>query len=154
MTGAPGQNGAALGAALLLASVLSVGTVCRAGARPAAQDSLLAVFRKSVPDREILLTAVGDCNADNVEDLVIIYRESENENHMVAVYSDGGAFRVSAWVRAPLENYRMQWRDIDEMPPVELLVSGQKGIYIGFAVFRFVKGEWISLFGEGMEGCC
>ena len=73
---------------------------------------------------------------------------------MVAVYSDGGSFRISAPVRAPLENCRLQWRDIDEVPPVELLVSGQKGIYIGYAVFRFVDGEWISLFGDGMDGCC
>ena len=115
---------------------------------------LIAVFRESLPDREILLTTLGDCNADGIEDLVVVYREDRDKNHMVAVYSDGGSFSISAPVRAPLENCRLQWRDIDEVPPVELLVSGQKGIYIGYAVFRFVDGEWISLFGDGMDGCC
>ncbi|EEX48746.1 hypothetical protein JonanDRAFT_0584 [Jonquetella anthropi DSM 22815] len=117
-------------------------------------SSLIERFQECVPDREILLTLAGDCNADGIEDLVVMYRENENENRMVAVYSSNGNFLVSEWTRAPLENYRMQWRDIDERPPVELLVSGQKGIHIGFAVFRFVEGKWISLFGEGMEDCC
>lgn len=121
---------------------------------PVTSHPLIAVFRESLPDREILLTTLGDCNADGIEDLVVVYREDRDKNHMVAVYSDGGAFRLSVPVRAPLENCRLQWRDIDEVPPVELLVSGQKGIYIGYAVFRFVDGEWISLFGDGMDKCC
>ena len=121
---------------------------------PVTCHPLIAVFRESLPDREILLTTLGDCNADGIEDLVVVYREDRDKNHMVAVYSDGGSFRISAPVRAPLENCRLQWRDIDEVPPVELLVSGQKGIYIGYAVFRFVDGEWISLFGDGMDKCC
>lgn len=121
---------------------------------PVTSHPLVAVFRESLPDREILLTTLGDCNADGIEDLVVVYREDRDKNHMVAVYSDGGSFSISAPVRAPLENCRLQWRDIDEVPPVELLVSGQKGIYIGYAVFRFVDGEWISLFGDGMDGCC
>lgn len=121
---------------------------------PVTSHPLIAVFRESLPDREILLTTLGDCNADGIEDLVVVYREDRDKNYMVAVYSDGGSFRISAPVRAPLENCRLQWRDIDEVPPVELLVSGQKGIYIGYAVFRFVDGEWISLFGDGMDGCC
>ena len=121
---------------------------------PVTSHPLMAVFRESLPDKEVLLTTLGDCNADGIEDLVVVYREDRDKNHMVAVYSDGGAFRLSAPVRAPLENCRLQWRDIDEVPPVELLVSGQKGIYIGYAVFRFVDGEWISLFGDGMDECC
>ena len=121
---------------------------------PVTSHPLVAVFRESLPAREILLTTLGDCNADGIEDLVVVYREDRDKNHMVAVYSDGGSFSISAPVRAPLENCRLQWRDIDEVPPVELLVSGQKGIYIGYAVFRFVDGEWISLFGDGMDGCC
>lgn len=121
---------------------------------PVTSHPLIAVFRESLPDREILLTTLGDCNADGIEDLVVVYREDRDKNHMVAVYSDGSTFRLSVPVRAPLENCRLQWRDIDEVPPVELLVSGQKGIYIGYAVFRFVDGEWISLFGDGMDECC
>ena len=45
-------------------------------------------------------------------------------------------------------------RDTHCVSVVKLLVSGQKGIYIGYAVFRFVDREWISLFGDGMDGCC
>ena len=140
---------------LLLCSSSNAG-LCEVegAAAPGADTPLVAVFRENLPDKEILLTTLGDCNADGIKDLVVVYREDKDKNHMVAVYSDSGSFRISAPVRAPLENCRLQWRDIDEVPPVELLVSGQKGIYIGYAVFRFVDGEWISLFGDGMDGCC
>ena len=154
------RGGALLRALLPLAFLLAFPgpSVAPGGAEdvslPVTCHPLIAVFRESLPDREILLTTLGDCNADGIEDLVVVYREDRDKNHMVAVYSDGGSFRISAPVRAPLENCRLQWRDIDEVPPVELLVSGQKGIYIGYAVFRFVDGEWISLFGDGMDGCC
>lgn len=140
---------------LLLCSSPNAGLCGAEGAAaPGADTPLAAVFRENLPDREILLTTLGDCNADGIEDLVVVYRENEDQNHMVAVYSAEGTFRISPPVRAPLENCRLQWRDIDEVPPVELLVSGQKGIHIGYAVFRFVDGEWISLFGDGMEDCC
>lgn len=154
------RGGVLLRALLLLAFLLAFPGpgVAPGGAEdvslPVTSHPLVAVFRESLPDREILLTTLGDCNADGIEDLVVVYREDRDKNHMVAVYSDGGSFSISAPVRAPLENCRLQWRDIDEVPPVELLVSGQKGIYIGYAVFRFVDGEWISLFGDGMDGCC
>ena len=115
---------------------------------------LAAIFRKSCPDKKILLVKAGDCNGDGIEDRVVVYSENPEENHMVAVYSQDGGYRVSPWVKAPLENCALQWKDIDEVPPVELLVSGQKGIYFGFAVFRFVRGEWVNLFGNNMDGCC
>lgn len=156
MTGLASWGGALLRLPVLLLLVFAIAGCGgpEAGAAPAGDHALVGVFRQSVPDGEILLTTAGDCNADGIEDLVVVYRESEEKNQMVAVYSDGEGFRLSAPTRAPLENCRIQWRDIDEVPPVELLVSGQKGIYIGYAVLRFVEGEWISLFGDGMDECC
>lgn len=141
-------------AILIFVFAITDGGGAESGFAPARNHALVAVFRQNLPDREILLTTAGDCNADGIEDLVVVYRESEEKNQMVVVYSDGEGFRLSVPTRAPLENCRIQWRDIDEVPPVELLVSGQKGIYIGYAVLRFVEGEWISLFGDGMDECC
>ena len=51
---------------------------------PVTSHPLIAVFRESLPDREILLTTLGDCNADGIEDLVVVYREDRDKNHMVS----------------------------------------------------------------------
>lgn len=115
---------------------------------------LYSRFLKAYPGKQALLSLPGDCNDDGREDLVIVYRDSASENKLVAVYSQGYDYLITEPIPAPVEHCRLEWKNIDERPPVELLVSGQKGIYIGYAVFRLVDGRWVSLFGDGMENCC
>ena len=115
---------------------------------------LYSRFAEAYPGKKALLSLAGDCNDDGREDLVIVYRESASENKLVAVYSHGDGFLITEPIPAPVEHCRLEWKNIDERPPVELLVSGQKGIHIGYAVFRLVEGRWVSLFGDGMENCC
>ena len=119
-----------------------------------AEHPLYARFQQAYPDKKALLSLAGDCNDDGREDLIIVYRESASENKLVAVYSHGDDYLITEPIAAPVEHCRLEWKNIDERPPVELLVSGQKGIYIGYAVFRLVEGRWVSLFGDGMENCC
>lgn len=118
------------------------------------EHPLYSYFLKAYPDKKALLSLAGDCNDDGIEDLIIVYRESASENKLVAIYSQGDGYLLTEPIPAPLEHCRLEWKDIDERPPLELLVSGQKGIYIGYAVFRLVDGRWVSLFGDGMEKCC
>ena len=119
----------------------------------ASAGELLAYFEEAYPDKEIILLFEGDCNADGITDLVIVYKENENANHKVTVYSHDGGFKLSSPIPAPFEDVALRWKDIDERPPVELIVSGRRGIHFGIGVFRFVDGEWADLFG-GMEMCC
>lgn len=118
------------------------------------EHPLYGHFLKAYPDKKALLSLAGDCNGDGIEDLVIVYRDSASENKLVAIYSQGDDYLLTEAIPAPLEHCRLEWKDIDERPPVELLVSGQKGIYIGYGVFRLVDGRWVSLFGDGMGNCC
>ncbi len=143
-------KGILAGFTVLLAASLNGAALASVG-KP---HHLFPIFETFAPGREVVLVTAGDCNGDGIEDLVVVYRESAGENRLVAVYSYEGGYRVSSWIKAPLENCMVQWKDIDEVPPVELLVSGQKGIHFGFAVFRFVDGEWVNLFGNNMEDCC
>lgn len=111
-------------------------------------------FTEAYPDKTALLNFAGDCNNDGIEDLTVVYIESASENKMVTVYSAGEGYQISPPLPAPVENCQLQWKDIDEAGQVEMLVSGQKGAKLGFAVMRFENGTWTNLFGEGMEDCC
>lgn len=103
---------------------------------------------------ELITGIAGDCNGDGVEDLTVVFRHSGGGNHLVTVYSGGEEYRLSEEMAAPVEDCLLTWRDIDEAPPVELLVSGRKGTNIGFAIYRFEAGAWTALFGDGMGDCC
>ncbi len=109
---------------------------------------------QAVYDAPELVTGIaGDCNGDGVEDLTVVFRHGEG-NHLVTVYFGEEGFRLSEETSAPVEDCLLTWRDIDEVPPVELLVSGRIGIHIGYAIYRFEAGAWTALFGDGMGDCC
>lgn len=106
-------------------------------------------------DKKILTFLEGDFSGDNISDLIIIYRESNNSNKLIGIYTDEkGKILITNPIPAPIENYIIKFYNIDEIEPCEFLVSGQKGVNIGFAVYRLENGEFISLFESGMERCC
>ena len=106
-------------------------------------------------NKEILTFLEGDFNGDNISDLIIIYRESNNSNKLIGIYTnEKGKIIMTNPIPAPIENYIIKFYNIDEREPQEFLVSGQKGANIGFAVYRLENGEFISLFESGMERCC
>ena len=105
--------------------------------------------------KELLTFLEGDFSGDNIDDLIIIYRESEYSNKLVGIYKDSnGKILMTDPIPAPIENYIIKFYNIDEKVPNEILVSGQKGAHIGFAVYRLENGVFISLFENGMENCC
>lgn len=114
---------------------------------------LFTHFQAAYDAPELVTGIAGDCNGDGVEDLTVVFRHGEG-NHLVTVYSGEEGFRLSEEISAPVEDCLLTWRDIDEVPPVELLVSGRKGIHIGYAIYRFEAGAWTALFGDGMGECC
>ena len=114
---------------------------------------LFHFFEDAFPDKEIVISLKGDFNSDGIADLLVVYRENAKENRMVGVYSDGNIHILSEPNPAPYEDVRLQWRDIDNRPPIELFISGRRGIHFGAGIFRFIDGRWINLFG-GMEHCC
>jgi uncharacterized membrane protein YraQ (UPF0718 family) len=138
------------GAVVLLAALLSAGG--RAEAESA--GALFEIFRGRHPDKEVILTLLGDCNDDGILDLVVVYKEDDTKNHQVTIYSRGAELHLTQPIPAPYENCRLQWKNVDERPPCELLVSGRRGIKFGYAVLRFVDGEWVNIFGNSMQECC
>ena len=111
-------------------------------------------FLASYGDKKPLLTGVNDINNDGLEDLIVIYQDTPTTNKMIAIWQEDGKVVISEPTPAPVENYRIEWRDIDDQDPIELIVSGSKGVNVGYAIYRWENHEFINLFGEGMEDCC
>lgn len=142
--------------------VLVVGG-CRAGSDklpPAAADGLagggpmLEYFKATHPGKEVIIFDRADLNNDNTEDLVVIFREDEETNAMLAVLDSSGSYQCTNEMPAPVSNQTIQFRDIDQKPPMEFIVQGMKGINIGYAIYRVEKTLLEDLFGEGMKDCC
>ncbi len=111
-------------------------------------------FLAAYGDKQPLLTGVNDLNNDGREDLIVIYQDTALTNKMIAIWEEDATVAVSEPTPAPVENCRLEWRDIDDQPPIELIVSGSKGVNVGYAIYRWENGDFINLFGSGMEDCC
>lgn len=111
-------------------------------------------FSATYEDKTPFLTGVNDINNDGREDLIVIYQDTADTNKMVAIWEEAGKVIISQPTPAPVENYLIEWRDIDKKAPVELVVSGSKGVNVGYAIYRWENGDFVNLFGEGMDDCC
>lgn len=111
-------------------------------------------FLEVYGDMKILLTAEMDFTDDGLTDLIVIYRENKSSNKLVALWRDGDEVKLSEPTPAPINNCKVEWKDIDNTPPIEMILSGSKGTAVGYAIYRFDKNEFLSLFGDGMEDCC
>ncbi|MGE5396237.1 MAG: Cys-Cys-COOH (seleno)protein SaoC [Chitinophagales bacterium] len=103
---------------------------------------------------ELIKMAEGDLNADGREDTVVIYKIGKEKCRMQAILNLPSGYRMTGKVPAPVSNQTLEFKNIDDKPPTEILVSGVKGSYPGYAIFRLEKGELVNLFGENMDKCC
>lgn len=117
-------------------------------------DAPLQYFKTTHPNKEVIVFAQADVNNTGTEDRVVIYQDTKEQNMMVVVFDDEGKLKCSNEVPAPATNQLIQFKDIDEKPPLEFIVSGAKGAKVGYAIFRLEAGKLEDLFGEGMEDCC
>jgi len=125
-----------------------------AGIKVNRDDKLLQYFISSHPEKEVLACARADLNNDGAEDLVVIYQESREKNLMLVVLDIAGGYGCTNAVPAPVSNQLIQFRDIDQKPPLEFIVQGVKGANVGYAIFRVDGDKLEDLFGEGMKECC
>lgn len=114
----------------------------------------LHYFIATHPDKEVIKCASGDINNDTIEDLVVIYRESKEKNSMLVVTEQKGQYQCTNEVPAPVSNQQIQFKDIDQKPPVEFIVQGMRGANVGYAIYRVEGTKLEDLFGEGMKDCC
>lgn len=114
---------------------------------------LLERYQKNYT-QEIIMAEKCDLNMDKKEDAVIIYRENKSQNFMVVVVTEGESYYITEPVKAPLENQKIQFKNIDEKAEMEVIVSGEKNGNLGYAIFRIEDKAFKDIFAEGMESCC
>ncbi|EPY2307422.1 Cys-Cys-COOH (seleno)protein SaoC [Clostridium sporogenes] len=114
----------------------------------------LLYFQHKYKDKEVLKCEEKDLNNDDKLDLIVIYKKDNDKNSMVVVLSDKEKYKITNEVSAPIENQKIEFKDIDKKPPIEFVVSGSKNGNFGYAIYRIEKGKIINLFGEDMKDCC
>jgi len=115
---------------------------------------LYKYFETAFEGKKPVLTGTNDINNDGREDLIVIYQDTSDNNKMVAIWEEKGTVNISEPTPAPIENCRLEWKNIDDKEPIELIVSGSKGVNVGYAIYRLENGEFVSIFGDGMDECC
>lgn len=134
-------------------------------------DTDFRYFKQQQPQAVVVCWGRGDLNHDGAEETVIIYglpRKNKlpdavqnneqimlgSERWMMVVQKISGTYRLSGAVRAPVSNQTIEFKDIDNKLPMEVIISGSKGSNTGYAVYRLNDGKMVDLFGEGMDRCC
>ena len=57
-------------------------------------------------------------------------------------------------IPSPVENQKIQFKNIDKEGEIEIIITGEKKGAVGYAIYRMIDGQPVDLFGEGMEDCC
>ena len=118
-------------------------------------NELLLYFEEEFPDNKVITCGYEDLNDDGRKDLLVIYKEEKKKNGMLIVLDTEEGYKLSDHTHAPIENQKIEFKDIDKTGPMEFIVSGSKDGKFGYAIFRLVdEFELRNLFGEGMEECC
>ncbi len=117
-------------------------------------NKLLQYFKETHKDKKVLKAEEDDIDGDGIKDLVVIFNESKDNNKMVVIVEKGDRYEYSNEVAAPISNQKIEFKDIDNKPPMEIVVSGSRGNKLGYAIFRLENMKLIDLFGEGMKNCC
>ena len=117
-------------------------------------EPMIKYFLTANPGRQVIRTACADLNADGRTDMVIIYQVAPKKNMMRVILDLNGRILATNELPAPVSNQVIQFKDIDNKPPMEFIVQGSKDASIGYAIFRVEGTRLTDIFGEGMEDCC
>jgi len=100
-----------------------------------------------------LTGVITDLNDDGLDDLLIVFSYDKESNKIMAVLG-GDEPLISQMEPAPLENIRIELKDINKEPPIEFILSGSKGTYVGYGIYYVKEGQIVNMFDSNMEDCC
>ena len=84
---------------------------------------------------------------------MVVYKE-DNNNQMVVIINGKENMYMTAPIPAPKEDVVIEFKNIDDKEPIEVVISGSKNGNVGYGIYRLENKRLLNLFGEGMEACC
>lgn len=119
------------------------------------EHKILKAFLAHVPDADVQIACEEDVTGDGCKDLVVIYKKDGLTRTVVVVDSgDGVHYEFTEPIPGPIENQKIQFKNIDKEGEIEFIITGEKNGAVGYAIYRMIDGVPTDLFGEGMEDCC
>lgn len=117
-------------------------------------DHPMMKYFAEVNQNELQTADLKDITNDGVDDLLVIWRDSEDDlNYMAAITEAAGEFGLSGKEKAPYENLTVEFIDIDEDGLLEFIVSGSRLGNYGYGIYRVEEGAVVNIFGEGLDEC-
>ena len=116
-------------------------------------DSRFKLFKEKYPFKKILLVEESDISNDGKNDLLIVYNNGD-ANEMVAIVKTINSTFITKPIKAPRENLKIKFKNIDNKGSKEVIISGSKNGNVGYAIYRLTGEKLTDLFGEGMDKCC
>jgi len=118
-------------------------------------NKILLAFLEFVPDADVQIACEEDVTNDGLKDLVVIYKKGDLTRTVVVIDSgDGENYEFTEPIPGPIENQKIQFKNIDKEDEIEFIIMGEKNGAVGYAIYRMIDGVPTDLFGEGMEDCC
>lgn len=121
---------------------------------PSVDESLLLYFEGNVIFEEIISYGEEDINEDKRKDLVVVYKKDNKSNEMVVIINEKDNIYMTDPTPAPKEDVVIEFKNIDDKVPLEVVISGSKNGNVGYGIYRLENKKLLNLFGEGMEACC
>ncbi|MEG1411232.1 MAG: Cys-Cys-COOH (seleno)protein SaoC [Terrisporobacter sp.] len=121
---------------------------------PSVYKSSLSYFEKNAKFEEIISYGEEDINEDKRKDLVVVYKKDNKSNEMVVIINEKDNIYMTAPTPAPKEDVVIEFRNIDDKNPMEIVISGSKNGNVGYGIYRLENKKLLNLFGEKMEACC
>lgn len=119
-----------------------------------ARDHPMMQYFAEVNSYEIQAAALADITDDGVDDLLVIWRNAEEDlNYMAAVTEGNGEYALTGAEKAPYENLTIEFKDIDEKSVLEFIVSGSRLGNYGYGIYRVEEDAVVNIFGEGLDEC-
>lgn len=117
-------------------------------------NNLKIVFINNFPSRNIILACEEDINGDSFKDLVVISSYEELIETIAVIDNGNNNYVFTEPIPAPRENQMIKFFNMDKDSIIEVLITGEKKGQVGYAIYRYIDGKLLDIFGEGMEDCC
>ncbi|MEG0370718.1 MAG: Cys-Cys-COOH (seleno)protein SaoC [Clostridium sp.] len=119
--------------------------------------SMLQYFKDKNPKVDVISVKEGDLNSDSFEDMIVMFKHNKDGKEEVAftvVIKKENGYETLKHYRAPIENQKIEVKNIDNKPPVEFSISGSKNGEVGLSIYRLEGNKIIDIFGlDSMDAC-